>query len=585
MKKNPIVKLQWNTLSVVWKLRISFTVLIALFILALTTLSHTSFKRIFYNRRLDDFNARIDLADIACQDLISYAQQFSKLLLLSDEIQEYFDTDASTTYANRIKNERAAEIRFDYAEGSRRNNEFSLLAAFNINLESAVFSGAESMDSKQAYQSFYEACIRDTKSASWLSIPSSEYTHTNLCYASPYFDFKTGRLIGHLVIFYDLNSLQALLHPVFSSTIAQYSVLSDGEIILSSEDRNSTFNGYIENQGENMDDALKEMRGHGYWAEYHSIQDLPITIISFEPESVLLQDMNTMNRMIILSGIVFLVLATLLASLIADSFTKPITVLTEAMQRFGNGEDVHVETDRNDEIGVLQSTFNSMTMEIRTLINQVYDEQRKRRKFELNAIQAQINPHFLYNTLNSICSLIVLNNNTAAYQMITNLSSFYRTALSSGQTLIPLSDELKNVDSYLQIQSIRFQNSFTWEIKSEPSIHLQQIVKLTLQPLVENSLLHAFEKDSTDNHIDIICQKITSDQVQIRVHDNGQGIPAEKLDHLFDQNLEKFGLYSIRERLRLYFNDGADLTVHSSPNDGTTFTIILPDTQTAGGTL
>ena len=585
MKKNPIVKLQWNTLSVVWKLRISFTVLIALFILALTTLSHTSFKRIFYNRRLDDFNARIDLADIACQDLISYAQQFSKLLLLSDEIQEYFDTDASTTYANRIKNERAAEIRFDYAEGSRRNNEFSLLAAFNINLESAVFSGAESMDSKQAYQSFYEACIRDTKSASWLSIPSSEYTHTNLCYASPYFDFKTGRLIGHLVIFYDLNSLQALLHPVFSSTIAQYSVLSDGEIILSSEDRNSTFNGYIENQGENMDDALKEMRGHGYWAEYHSIQDLPITIISFEPESVLLQDMNTMNRMIILSGIVFLVLATLLASLIADSFTKPITVLTEAMQRFGNGEDVHVETDRNDEIGVLQSTFNSMTMEIRTLINQVYDEQRKRRKFELNAIQAQINPHFLYNTLNSICSLIVLNNNTAAYQMITNLSAFYRTALSSGQTLIPLSDELKNVDSYLQIQSIRFQNSFTWEIKSEPSIHLQQIVKLTLQPLVENSLLHAFEKDSTDNHIDIICQKITSDQVQIRVHDNGQGIPAEKLDHLFDQNLEKFGLYSIRERLRLYFNDSADLTVHSSPNDGTTFTIILPDTQTAGGTL
>lgn len=585
MKKNPIVKLQWNTLSVVWKLRISFTVLIALFILALTTLSHTSFKRIFYNRRLDDFNARIDLADIACQDLISYAQQFSKLLLLSDEIQEYFDMDASTTYANRIKNERAAEIRFDYAEGSRRNNEFSLLAAFNINLESAVFSGAESMDSKQAYQSFYEACIRDTKSASWLSIPSSEYTHTNLCYASPYFDFKTGRLIGHLVIFYDLNSLQALLHPVFSSTIAQYSVLSDGEIILSSEDRNSTFNGYIENQGENMDDALKEMRGHGYWAEYHSIQDLPITIISFEPESVLLQDMNTMNRMIILSGIVFLVLATLLASLIADSFTKPITVLTEAMQRFGNGEDVHVETDRNDEIGVLQSTFNSMTMEIRTLINQVYDEQRKRRKFELNAIQAQINPHFLYNTLNSICSLIVLNNNTAAYQMITNLSAFYRTALSSGQTLIPLSDELKNVDSYLQIQSIRFQNSFTWEIKSEPSIHLQQIVKLTLQPLVENSLLHAFEKDFTDNHIDIICKKITSDQVQIRVHDNGQGIPAEKLDHLFDQNLEKFGLYSIRERLRLYFNDSADLTVHSSPNDGTTFTIILPDTQTAGGTL
>ena len=150
MKKNPTVKLQWNTLSVVWKLRISFTVLIALFILALTTLSHTSFKRIFYNRRLDDFNARIDLADIACQDLISYAQQFSKLLLLSDEIQEYFDTDASTTSANRIKNERAAEIRFDYAEGSRRNNEFSLLAAFNINLESAVFSGAESMDSKQA---------------------------------------------------------------------------------------------------------------------------------------------------------------------------------------------------------------------------------------------------------------------------------------------------------------------------------------------------------------------------------------------------------------------------------------------------
>ena len=573
----------WNTLSIVWKLRILFTLLIALFILLLTVLSHMTFKRVFYNRKLEDFNARIELADVGCGDLISYAQQFSKFLLLSDEVQAYFDTDMSSSYAELIRKERAVELRFDYAEGSRRNNEFSLLAAFSINTDTSVFSGSKPVAEQQAYKAFYESSIRDTVSATWLAFPLSDLDNACLCYSAPYFDFKTGKRIGHLVIFYDLDSLQALLHPVFSSSIAQYSVLSDGVVILSSEEGNSEFNQCVEKHGTDMEAVLEDARKLGYWAEYHSITDLPLTIISFEPESVLHQDTVTMDRLIVTSGIIFILLAALLSTLLADSFTSPIIALAETMQRFGNGEQVRVNPVRMDEVGILQESFNSMTEEITNLIQQVYDEQRKRRKFELNAIQAQINPHFLYNTLNSICSLIVLQNNDDAYRMITDLSAFYRTALSSGNILISLSDELKNVDSYLRIQSIRFHNSFSWNIDTEPDIVMQQIVKLTLQPLVENALLHAFDKDSEENVIEIVCRKASSDQIRITVHDNGHGIPQDKVDHLFDQNIDKFGLYSVRERLRLYFNENADLTVYSNADQGTTFTIILPISVESGG--
>ena len=179
--------------------------------------------------------------------------------------------------------------------------------------------------------------------------------------------------------------------------------------------------------------------------------------------------------------------------------------------------------------------------------------------------------------------LIVLKKNSEAYRMITDLSSFYRTALSNGQILIPLSDELKNVESYLHIQSIRTSNSFSWFIKTDPELKNQQIVKLTLQPLVENSILHAFNNREENNLLSIDCHVMNSNHFCITISDNGNGIPEDKISHIFDQDYEKFGLYSVRERLRIYFDNEADLTVSSQYGLGTTFTITLPRKESVGG--
>lgn len=574
---------RWNSLSIIWKLRLSFFFLIALFILLLTLLSHTTFKRIFSNRKLEEYNTRITLVDVACEDLISYAQQFSKLLLLSDEIQDYFNIDSTSSYADTIIKERNAEIRFDYVQGNRKDNEFSLIAAYNDSLNSIVLSKDMSPNKKSSYLQFYKEKVINSERSAWIPVSISGDSQICLCYSSPYFDFKTGNKIGHLVIFYDLESLQTLLHPLFSSTISQYSVISDDALILSSEDITSDFNIGITKNITNIDSALDKAKNMGYWVEYHSIPNLPFTILSYEPGKIMFQDINTMDRMIVFTGLLLIIIAAVISSKIADSFTKPIILLTEAMHQFSKGGNVEVDSRREDEIGVLEKSFNAMTKQINNLIQQVYDEQRKRRKFELNALQAQINPHFLYNTLNSICSLIVLKKNSEAYRMITDLSSFYRTALSNGQILIPLSDELKNVESYLHIQSIRTSNSFSWFIKTDPELKNQQIVKLTLQPLVENSILHAFNNREENNLLSIDCHVMNSNHFCITISDNGNGIPEDKISHIFDQDYEKFGLYSVRERLRIYFDNEADLTVSSQYGLGTTFTITLPRKESVGG--
>ena len=184
-----------------------------------------------------------------------------------------------------------------------------------------------------------------------------------------------------------------------------------------------------------------------------------------------------------------------------------------------------------EELMMLSDSFDHMVRRIQKLMEQVRQEEITLRKTELKALQAQINPHFLYNTLNSVSSLIKMNCPDEAFIMIQAIGTFYRTSLSDGKTLIPLEQEITNIENYIKIQKVRYGNKIEYEIDIENEILQEWIVKLTLQPLIENSIYHGIKEMRGKGIIRIKGWK-EKNKVFIQVSDNGLGIPEEKLEEL-----------------------------------------------------
>ena len=276
--------------------------------------------------------------------------------------------------------------------------------------------------------------------------------------------------------------------------------------------------------------------GKRYLVTASVIPTLDWLMIGLTPVNELTKAGKAMTQIIYVVGIIAALISTFFSLRVSHSVTKPLIYLTDTMKKFGKGDlSVRVPVLYEDEIGILSEEFNKMSEQIRQLVDQVYREQRAKRKSELAALQAQINPHFLYNTLNSVSSLIKMNCPDEAFIMIQAIGTFYRTSLSDGKTLIPLEQEITNIENYIKIQKVRYGNKIEYEIDIENEILQEWIVKLTLQPLVENSIYHGIKEMRGKGIIRIKGWK-EKNKVFIQVSDNGLGIPEEKLEELFSKD-------------------------------------------------
>ena len=310
------------------------------------------------------------------------------------------------------------------------------------------------------------------------------------------------------------------------------------------------------------------------------IPTLDWLMIGLTPVNELTKAGKAMTQIIYVVGIIAALISTFFSLRVSRSVTKPLIYLTDTMKKFGKGDlSVRVPVLYEDEIGILSEEFNKMSEQIRQLVDQVYREQRAKRKSELAALQAQINPHFLYNTLNSVSSLIKMNCPDEAFIMIQAIGTFYRTSLSDGKTLIQLEQEITNIENYIKIQKVRYGNKIEYEIDIENEILQEWIVKLTLQPLVENSIYHGIKEMRGKGIIRIKGWK-EKNKVFIQVSDNGLGIPEEKLEELFSKDYREkgsaFGLFNIQQRLQIYFGKEYGLTVESKLSQGTKATVCIP---------
>lgn len=284
----------------------------------------------------------------------------------------------------------------------------------------------------------------------------------------------------------------------------------------------------------------------------------------------------------VLIGVLIIVVAVS-AVMIVSGIIQPISQLNQATEKIAQGDfNARAQADSEDEVAELAVSFNKMAGSMQSLIDKVKEDERKMRKADLRLLQEQIQPHFLYNTLDTIVWLIESNEPDEAVTMVVTLSDFFREILSKGKEFISIKEEEKHISSYLQIQEMRYRDILEYDIQLDQVIYKYQILKLTLQPVVENALYHGIKYKRAKGCIHIHGEK-EGDIIRLTVRDDGVGMDEEELEQL-RQQIEKpcqetekgFGLANVNERIHMYFGPEYGMKIQSQKGKGTTVEIVIP---------
>ncbi|MGI5957802.1 MAG: histidine kinase [Massiliimalia sp.] len=309
--------------------------------------------------------------------------------------------------------------------------------------------------------------------------------------------------------------------------------------------------------------------GETYLVSRFADQDTGWQVISYIRYSDAMERYENLQRLIIEITVILMVVSVGAGFILTGYYIKPINLIIQAMESFrSNRFQKRIQDKLPDEFGQIGGTFNLMADRIEALIDDVNQGQEKLRVAELNSLMYQINPHFIYNTLNNIYMLARMSGQEKTAQMIDYLSKFLRTTLSKGKSVVPLKDEINHVTCYLNIQKIRYGDLFDFSVEVDPDLSLVPVLKLILQPIVENSINHGFLKIESGGKI-LIKGFRCEEKLCLTVEDNGEGIPQEKLERLnqipqmsleqlsslFPESQGGYGVGNVIARLKLYYGD------------------------------
>ena len=353
----------------------------------------------------------------------------------------------------------------------------------------------------------------------------------------------------------------------------------DGDIIYLSHE--------VENLNAGWDSAEKALAGIGEVCEYSVSTDRHTdwTFYFFKSKASISRAVFQLLReeipLIIFSVVVLVFLGLFFSRL----FTRKIEELTRNMDRVNHGSrEVTVTSDSGDEVGILIRSFRRMMDEINRLIDEVYVNKLSLKEYELKALQAQINPHFLYNTLDTIVWLAEAGKKEEVVWMVSALSNFFRTTLSKGRDYITVGEEESHIRSYLEIQQFRYRDILQYEVRIPEQIGGFMILKLTLQPLVENALYHGIKNKRGMGHIRVTGE-LDGEKLVFRVWDDGIGMSPERLEQVRrmvrgeDQSEDRssgFGLFNVWQRLQLNYGEGYGLEIDSVYGEWTEARVTIP---------
>lgn len=323
-----------------------------------------------------------------------------------------------------------------------------------------------------------------------------------------------------------------------------------------------------------------------YYVTYRPIEGTSWRLYSFIPTSVYDKDILWLTNWIWLIILIACLLSIVASIAISKGISRPVRDLSQKMLKIGEGDfSVSSTYVSKDEIGVLSLHFNKMVDEVKLLIQKVYQEELLKQKAELKSLRMQINPHFLYNSLESINWMARIHGVPDIGKMVKALGDLMRASIG-GEDFISVEEEIRNINNYLTIQKFRYGDKISIDFDIDPEIHQYKIPKLILQPIVENAIVHGIEKKVGNGAIHITGKNLTS-KIQLMIQDNGIGIEEDLItDILSDDPQNKpgkhthIGLKNVDRRIRMYYGEDNPITITSQPGKGTSVILYIPKKET-----
>ncbi len=573
-------------------------------VLILGGVSGRQFERMLTKRMVRDYQETVNTMKKNVETVVAYTEDFTKYISLDDTvletILEYQNAEGKQEVLNRL----AMKQKWD---GFSNQLIFSTSMIYSLE----IYSGDAII-----YSYYDDPAVSNMKNIPddiiEEAISQSPPIWTNLLTLKQHRSYKRnpdygfavvksvrnemGKNVGAIAVYVRESSFSEILEAVGEEQKSRCYLVDKDNLIISAVEKEELYQEIQKTLGLTGDEYEKCLRDGVFLKEHRGEEPLLYVSRSIGTEGINLVCETTMNELSrqqreswVFMGVIMVltvVLAVISAWYLSRRITKPLGELMGVMEQIKEDEkSIHLRFSEKDtgEIGVLGKRFNELMDELDASMQQIYEEQRQRRHNEVRLLQAQIVPHFLYNTMGIISSFIRLGMPDKALAAIQNLVSFYRLSLSLGKDVITLKEEMELTKNYIELQKLRYIEYMEYEIAYDDTVGNVWIPKLTIQPLVENVLHHGLKPEKEKCMISIgVKPEEDGKRLKISVYDNGVGIKKERLWQLRESLergksvTESFGIFNVDQRLKLMYEKSYHMEIDSVEGEYTQFVLWLP---------
>ena len=572
---------------------VSFSVLMVIAVVIFLVIAMNSTKKTIYENSIDYSTQIIKQVNSDIDNYIDYMENTSSLMAKSTDVAKYFFDEHQTEEEFEEEKKR---ILTQFATIKESRNDISNVAAvaengkYLVNDEDGSLTDYIDVQSLDWYQEAMQSKSGIAVSSSHVqnAIPTSYKWVITLSRALV--NNQSGKREG--VFFMDLN------YSAISDLCNKNNIGEKGYIFILDEDGNIIYHPkqqlmygglMVENIQEIMDckaDYLEIKRdGENKLYTMSKSTKTGWTVVGAMDTKELLKNSKQTQLNYIMVAAILLLAVIVISSLLSKEITRPILLLRDSMSKVEEGkfQQANVEVTTMNEIGSLTKSFNVMTKRIQELMEQNVAAQKEKRKSEMKALQAQINPHFLYNTLDSIIWMAEAGQNDDVVLMTSALAKLLRQSISNDKEQVRVEEEMNYVQSYLTIQKMRYKDKLEYTIDVDPEICSVSIIKFAIQPLVENAIYHGLKYKDTKGKISIRGY-VRGKKGYITITDDGVGMDEETLKYIFDEKQKKekklksngVGVPNVQKRLQLYYGPEYGISYISRQGEGTVATVTIP---------
>lgn len=530
-------------------------------------------------------NHQIQVVENNMESLIQNVNDSSKLIAYSDNVQSILQMDGSAGYEERVKLQDSIIQMAACCEG------VSSVYLFDQTGESYLAGNIYEVEEIRTWlndTSKYQDALNQQKTGKKGTAIFSYQTYLDperqiISFIRPVRNLDTLEDMGTLVMNIPVSELTKTFYSGTEQGNMEVAILDNSGQIISASEKGGWLAELAGKQtlaGDPHSYQEQRWEGEDYRVGKLEQEDGRWTIVGAVPQGETLESIRQytiLSVMIIFLGMAVCVWGT---SFQTRKILQPVQNILSSMEQVPEGRLERIPVLRtNREIDDLQQHYNKMLDETEKLMSQKVEEQRMRRKYELSLLQEQIKPHFLYNTFDSVCALAMMGQTKDVYTMMQALGQYYRNSLHKGQEIITVKEEISIVKNYLIIQSYRYDDVFRAEYEVDKEVEQCRMIKLILQPLVENAIYHGFREHELTGTITIRAIN-DGDFVKLQVEDDGIGIEKERLEQILGKGEEnqgkRFGLRGTLKRVQLYYQRDDLVDIRSEVGKGTVITVRIP---------